>query len=933
MRRYVLFPLIFLVQAQSCGFPDPPRPEQVSMVRRWEFHQLTMGSLGESPVEPPGLQIGGIVNESHNFGALTLLPPGAGPDALSEVFSDALGRTYWVSTQAAHGGSPHPDAIGTVSRLSQYQVFRKDSNDARLTVVVSRTFLDGIDANGTGLLPSECRWTIPVTPPKECNAVIRADVSFDLRAFAVTDGRTLLNTGGHARLQGWQGNWGAHAYTNHDATRPFWNDDNFILHFFGILDSNVQLELRAPIAISIPLGSLGIGERFELHSIVEALAYTRRQRESYASAYFRDPQQPTGVGFDFTGLTPMRTPSAEPVPRPPSPAPACSTGPDPAAGILQFDTAEYAEPELAGRGATIVVTRSGGSRGAVSASLTTADGTAVSGSDYSPLTTSVLFADGEEGSRAVRIPILVDDIAESDKTLNLVLSAPMGCASLGVQTSAVLTIMDDDRPIAPPQNFTVGGTVSGLVGTGLVLQEITAGSELTATNGPFTFDRALADGIPYDVRIGTQPINPLQVCTVTNGTGTIAGADVTNVVVQCETQSTGGDLDPGFAGGGGIATTGLPGGATAMALQADGKIVLAGGRTLTRYNADGTIDAAFGNAGSVTVAFGGGGSDVVQAVAIQPDDLIVVAGFTNAAGHNDFVVARYTAGGLPDSSFGTGGFTRTDFSGTTDRALAVLIQPDGAIVLAGHAGTSTPLGLDNDFAVARYTSGGALDGTFGTGGKVTTNIAGRTDLGAAAVLQSDGRIVVSGRVADGGGDNPDVGLVRYNVDGTRDASFGVQGIVRTLTGGWDEASGMALQPDGKIVVSMAAVVGTTFVIAAARFDDNGSPDLGFGAGGVASTLLSTQMDVARDVAIQADGKIVVVGQKSTNSLPDIAVLRYLPNGTLDSSFGNGGILIVDVFADVDNATCVVIQPDGKIVVGGFARNGTTTGLALLRILQ
>src|SRR5262245_18266667 len=169
--RLLVLPLAFLVQAQARPI-DPPRPEQVSMVRRWEFHQLTKGSLGESLVEPPRVQTGGIVNATHDFGALPLNPPRwERPNAEGKVFSDALGRTYWASTSAPHGGPPHPEAVGSVSRLCQYQVFCKDSSDARLTVVVCHALHENIDANGEALLRAERPWTIPVTPPEECHAV------------------------------------------------------------------------------------------------------------------------------------------------------------------------------------------------------------------------------------------------------------------------------------------------------------------------------------------------------------------------------------------------------------------------------------------------------------------------------------------------------------------------------------------------------------------------------------------------------------------------------------------------------------------------------------------------------------------------------------------------------------------------------------------
>src|SRR6185436_13522738 len=122
-----------------------------------------------------------------------------------------------------------------------------------------------------------------------------------------------------------------------------------------------------------------------------------------------------------------------------------------------------------------------------------------------PLTTEVLFADGEAGRRVVRIPLVSDDVAEPDKTVNLTLSDPKGCARLGQRATAVLTIMDDDRPIEAPPTFTVGGTVTGLAGTGLLLREAIDGSALAPGNGPFAFARAFTTGAQYDVRVESQP--------------------------------------------------------------------------------------------------------------------------------------------------------------------------------------------------------------------------------------------------------------------------------------------------------------------------------------------------------------------------------------------------------------------------------------------
>ena len=237
--------------------------------------------------------------------------------------------------------------------------------------------------------------------------------------------------------------------------------------------------------------------------------------------------------------------------------------------------------------------------------------------------------------------------------------------------------------------------------------------------------------------------------------------------------------------------------------------------------------------------------------------------------------------------------------------------------------------------MARYASTGALDPTFGTGGKVMTNIAGRTDLAFATRLQRDEKIVVTGRVADGGGDPPDVGVARYNVDGSLDSTFGTNGILRidlTTTGDWDEASDLALQADGKIIVSVQILVGSSFAFGAARFEADGHIDPSFGTGGLATVTFSSLNDFAHGVAVQDDGKIVVAGQSANLMNSDVALTRLTTGGALDSAFGSGGRVTVDFFGSIDNGQAVAIQPDGRILVAGAARNGTMIGLAMICVL-
>jgi uncharacterized delta-60 repeat protein len=485
----------------------------------------------------------------------------------------------------------------------------------------------------------------------------------------------------------------------------------------------------------------------------------------------------------------------------------------------------------------------------------------------------------------------------------------------------------------PPEDptFTIGGTITGLEGTGLVLHEA-SNQDVTPGNGPFTFPVAMPAGSAYTVTVTVQPTNPVQVCTVTNGSGTIADADVTDVEVNCVTAGPGTGLDLGFGAGGKVTTAALWQ-AEGVALQMDGKIIVGGSANsdfaLARYDPDGSLDTSFGSGGVVTTDLGRRGVDEGFDVAVQSDGKIVMVGRSNGPTGYDFGVLRYDADGSLDPSFGTGGIVTTDFAGGTDYAHGVAIQPDGKIVLAGHA--SVGGGSGNDFALARYNADGSLDASFGSGGKVTTNIAGATDLGNAVALQPDGKIVVVGACDPSGSFDYHFALARYAADGTLDASFGQGG---TIVGDLGSAGGVVVQPDGKIIAAgngLGSSPLVTFDFVLERYNADGSRDTTFGNHGRIATDLSADQDFGEDVALQPDGKIVVVGQKTTSTVYDLAIVRYATDGSVDTSFGTGGSFTTDFFGSGDIAKDVAIQADGKIVVAGFAANGPVTESVLVRV--
>ena len=339
-----------------------------------------------------------------------------------------------------------------------------------------------------------------------------------------------------------------------------------------------------------------------------------------------------------------------------------------------------------------------------------------------------------------------------------------------------------------------------------------------------------------------------------------------------------GSLDPAF-GVGGVVTTSIgrgPDAASALVLQPDGKLVAAGGASngtdedfaLVRYNTDGSLDPSFGVGGVVTTSIGPGNEEV-SAVVLQPDGKLVAAGSASNGTDRDFALVRYTATGKLDPSFGKGGTgtVTTPIGPGGDWAGALVLQPDGKLVVAGE----TFNGTDYDFALVRYTASGKLDPTFGVGGKVTTPIGPGDDAAGPVVLQPDGKLVVAGETFNG--TDYDFALMRYTASGKLDPTFGVGGKVTTSIGpGDDVGAAVILQPDGKLVVAGGTSNPTDGDFALVRYDPDGSLDPGFGVGGKVTTSFGPGYDLASAVILQPDGKLVAAGH---HDYINVALARYL----------------------------------------------------------
>jgi uncharacterized delta-60 repeat protein len=401
--------------------------------------------------------------------------------------------------------------------------------------------------------------------------------------------------------------------------------------------------------------------------------------------------------------------------------------------------------------------------------------------------------------------------------------------------------------------------------------------------------------------------------------------------------NTAGDLDPTFGQNGMVSTDlGPSDSADSVGIQPDGKIVVAGEVAygdefgLARYNPDGTLDATFGTSGMVTTDISALGA---YAMAIQMDGRIVVAG-----GDRRFALIRYMPDGTLDNTFGGNGLVTTNFNPHYDLAYGVAIQADGKIVAVGVTSiVSRPHFDDTKIAIARYDTDGSLDTSFGGDGRVTTNFTGTYDAAYAVVMQTDGRIVVAG-TADA---YRRVALARYNQDGTRDPTFGDDGRVTTRfrprTESW--ATAITVQADGRLVAVGTEPMSAGFGVI--RYRTNGALDRTFSEDGKVTTDFLSRHDLgysggwARGVAIQSDGKIVVGGGApvGTGGDTEFALARYQPDGTLDTSFGGDGRVTTEWSIDGnDSAFAIAIQTDGKIVATGRSSDGPDGAFALARYL-
>lgn len=365
--------------------------------------------------------------------------------------------------------------------------------------------------------------------------------------------------------------------------------------------------------------------------------------------------------------------------------------------------------------------------------------------------------------------------------------------------------------------------------------------------------------------------------------------------------------------------------------QADGKVVAAGrcydsveekfNFCIKRYDSDGFLDSTFGVDGVSVVAVSDGENEA-QAVALQADGKIVVSGYDNRDAIR-FAIVRLNTDGSLDTSFSGNGIV-IESVGLSDNAMSVAVQSDGKIVAGGHCLNTAR--TENDLCVARFNSNGSLDTSFSGDGKVMTDI-GKADHAKMLDIQADGKIILGGacqydRIVDGYEmSSYDFCFARYNTNGSLDNSFDGDGIVVTHLGFRDDIlNALTIQSDGKMIATGGCQYrygDVSYDFCTARYNTNGSLDTSFNGVGSRNDILWDNNNMAYGITQQSDGKVVISGFAYDGTYNDMVLVRYNINGSLDSSFGVNGKTF-ESYNQYGIAYSVIQLSSGKLLAGGGA---------------
>lgn len=345
------------------------------------------------------------------------------------------------------------------------------------------------------------------------------------------------------------------------------------------------------------------------------------------------------------------------------------------------------------------------------------------------------------------------------------------------------------------------------------------------------------------------------------------------------------------------------------------------------------LDPSFGNGNGIGGLALGGQSNGPKGLALQQDGRFVIAAACTGANDYDFCVARFTQAGLLDTTFNGSGFTITPVGSDQDVASAIALHADGRIVVAGRCGTST-----QQFCAVRYTAAGTLDTSFNGVGKVFTSIGtGQETVVTGLAIQADQKIVVSGYCT--GAAPRAFCAARYNENGSLDTSFNA-GATNTPPGTLllplrlDSMSwAMVLQADQKIIlVGDCFDVLSGYAFCAARLNSDGTLDTSFNSTGmIVASANGNETSVATAVALQNDGSIVMAGNCYGSGYERMCAQRLTASGAVDTAFGNAGAVQLPIGSGVANSAAVLVQADGRLVVAGSCQGTSNTDFCTVRL--
>ncbi len=370
-----------------------------------------------------------------------------------------------------------------------------------------------------------------------------------------------------------------------------------------------------------------------------------------------------------------------------------------------------------------------------------------------------------------------------------------------------------------------------------------------------------------------------------------------------------------------------------MKILNTGRILVAGqakpGATfdvvLVAYTSSGKVDSTFGINGKTFTDLGN--NELAMDMLIQTDGKILLVGYTTTANNSNgkWMVSRYSSSGFPDSSFGTNGSVTLDFNpAMVERANAGALQADGKLLVIGYSamqGYNTTL--------ARFTTTGSLDSSFGINGVLVYPLGPFEDYGSDIEIQTDGKYVIGGLRMYGGGYN--FALARLYPTGITDSTFGINGFTETDFGFNDDDAISAIYLHGNKItaVGSSGYNGDTDP-AIARYSSSGIPDSSFGINGRLTTPVGAGYGHLTSAIIQPDGKLLTTGYARNTLNDDFILLRYNADGTMDNTFNSSGLVTTAFFSSEDQAHSIQLQPDGKAVVAGATFNGASSDVALAR---